>query len=407
MATFYTNPAISFQGLRQPENPSELLTRFAQLKQMGQERQMNDLRMKEGNLRLAELQRMANEGAATRNAYGAAVTPGTAGGPPTFDRNKMLQDLASNPQNAYLVPQAQAGFATQDAAQKEEHLKLAKEAEALTDEQLKNAKARADMIGSLAQSIIINPASYPVAKATAEKMGLVQPGKLPEQLTPDLLPQLHALASQSVAVKDTLTLEETNRHNKAMEQAKGTAGSPHTTDFGGFHWQYDPKGNLPGTRQGDWVRLGVSNRQADGELTPAQKLARSKAFSQAEREKGAELRRAEVDIRKRYGLGYGETGMAATEQWPPEAIADLEDAKQRVQDEYESKLGNLGADVSHFDYSSQRGSPTSQRGGAGTPGKFLDTRNPEHRRIAAEILQQAGGDVNKARQIAKQRGYAF
>ncbi len=176
--------------------------------------------------------------------------------------------------------------------------------------------------------------------------------------------------------------------------------APHTTDFGGYHWQYDPGGKLPGPRQDDWVRLGVSNRQRDEGETPAQRLARQKARNQAEREKGTGLRQAEQEIRRRYGL----TGFAATEPWPQEAIDELEAEKQRTQDEYEQKLGNLGEDVRHFDYNSQRSSRTSKRGGQVTA---LDRTNPDHRRIAEQILNEAGGDVDKARQIARQRGYRF
>jgi hypothetical protein len=194
---------------------------------------------------------------------------------------------------------------------------------------------------------------------------------------------------------------DTRRYDIRVGGPKKEAGSPtpHTVETGRGVYQYNPD-----TNKYD-IYVGPPKREARSseDLTPAQKLARSKARNQAEREKGEGLRRAEDDIRKRYGL----TGFAANEPWPQEATDDLESAKQRVQDEYEQKLGNLGADVSHFDYSSQRGSRTSQRGGAGAPGKVLDTKNPEHRRIAAEILQEAGGDVNKARQIAKQRGYAF
>lgn len=41
------------------------------------------------------------------------------------------------------------------------------------------------------------------------------------------------------------------------------------------------------------------------------------------------------------------------------------------------------------------------------PKQKLDAQNPEHKKIAIDILKEAGGDKAKARQIAKQRGYAF
>ena len=182
--------------------------------------------------------------------------------------------------------------------------------------------------------------------------------------------------------------------------------APHTTDFGGFHWQYDPEGKLPGTRRGNWVRLGPSNRQgreSGDELTPAQKLARTRLRNQYEREKNEGLSRAEDDIRKRYGL----TGFAASEAWPQQAIDELKSAKQNVQDEYESKLGNLGDEVTHFDYRAQRNAGGANQPGAQAGGKTLDRNNPDDRQVAADILREAGGDVNKARQLARQRGYKF
>ena len=128
----------------------------------------------------------------------------------------------------------------------------------------------------------------------------------------------------------------------------------------------------------------------------------------AETQKNAQLRQAETNIRKRYGL----TGFAATEAWPQEAADELEQVKQGIQDEYENKLSNLGGEVSHYDYSAQQ--PASRAGtqpaGATAPqggGQVLDRNNAEHRDIAAQILAEAGGDKQKARQIARKRGYKF
>jgi hypothetical protein len=59
MATFYTRPEITFAGLRQPESPWDILTRFGQLQSLAGERRINELREKEGNLRLRALQRSA------------------------------------------------------------------------------------------------------------------------------------------------------------------------------------------------------------------------------------------------------------------------------------------------------------------------------------------------------------
>jgi len=41
------------------------------------------------------------------------------------------------------------------------------------------------------------------------------------------------------------------------------------------------------------------------------------------------------------------------------------------------------------------------------PKQKLDAQNPEHVKVARELLREAGGDKAKARELAKQRGYAF
>lgn len=153
------------------------------------------------------------------------------------------------------------------------------------------------------------------------------------------------------------------------------------------------------------AREDVRNERPDRE-TPAQRQARVRAKNLAETQKNAALARAENEFRRRYGL----TGLAATETWPQEATDELAEMKQRIQDEYETKLTNLGEDVRHFDYSQQ-----GQRRGASaqtsaTPqggGQVLDRNNPEHRRIAAQILAEPGGDKNKAREIDRSRNFKF
>ena len=143
-----------------------------------------------------------------------------------------------------------------------------------------------------------------------------------------------------------------------------------------------------------------------GVETPAQKQARIRSMNLAETQKNAALRSAENTIRNRYGF----KGFMATEEWPPEAINELNEMKQAIQDEYETKLSNLGADVTHFDYLQQRQpqrTATRSAGSASQTGKALDPDNPDHRAIAAQILQEAGGDKAKARQIARSRGFKF
>jgi hypothetical protein len=187
----------------------------------------------EANLRLAELRRATNEGAAIREAMGAGVTsqPTTLGVAPVagrllppqqrlrFDRQATLSALAQG-SAPYLMPEVEAGFAGQEAKEREALMKLAKDAENLTTEQLKNAKTRVDMMGSLAQSVILNPNSYASAKSTAEQMGLIQAGMLPERLTPDLMPQLETWANQAMQVKDILEEERKRRGQTGTETDK-------------------------------------------------------------------------------------------------------------------------------------------------------------------------------------------
>jgi hypothetical protein len=160
---------------------------------------------------------------------------------------------------------------------------------------------------------------------------------------------------------------------------------------------------------------GRGRRGTGGEgETPAQRQARIRQINQAETEKTVGLDRAEREIRQRYGL----TRLAANDPWPAEAIDELQAEKQRVQDLYETKLANLGVDVQHFDYGNQRGGgnrapgagrTANGRGGQAQSGKgiTLDRANPADQRLAAQILEEAGGDVEKARKIARQRGYRF
>lgn len=213
--------------------------------------------------------------------------------------------------------------------------------------------------------------------------------------------QLHADAVQDAISrgvdpsKDPKVQQIEDSIQRTQKESAPRAGTPHTVETGRGVFQYNPD-----TDKYD-IYVGPPKREArdPNDETPAQKLARTRMRNQAEREKGEGLRWAEDDIRKRYGL----TGFAANEPWPQEATDELTEEKQRIQDEYEAKLGNLGADVTHFDYRAQNGAPTGQ----GAHGNNLDRQNPEHQRIAKQILDEAGGDVEKARQIARRRGYKF
>lgn len=225
----------------QPTDPNEGIARLLQLRLLAQDRderradrseqsRINRLREREAVLKLQELERAAREGEIVRGAMAAGVRPGLQAPrgregrlgvniPTGFDRAAALQALAQG-EGAHMVPDVQAQFAKEDFTQQEQALKLTEQLAKLGGEQLKNAKQRADIMGSLAQSVIINPASYPAAKSQAEQMGLIQPGQLPEQFTPEMLPQLEMWAKQSMTVKDIITAEETARHNKATESKK-------------------------------------------------------------------------------------------------------------------------------------------------------------------------------------------
>lgn len=222
----------------QPTDPNEGIARLLQLRLLAQDRderradrseqsRINRLREREAVLKLQELERAAREGEIVRGAMAAGVRPGLQAPqgregrlgvniPTGFDRAAALQALAQG-EGAHMVPDVQAQFAKEDFTQREQALKLTEQLAKLDGEQLKNAKTKADMMGSLAQSVIINPASYPSAKAEAERLGLVQPGQLPEQFTPGMLPQLEMWAKQSMTVKDIIDAEEKARANKAQE----------------------------------------------------------------------------------------------------------------------------------------------------------------------------------------------
>lgn len=248
MATFYTDPSITMRGLQQPDILSTYV-RLMQLKAMAEDQKLRQIQGQFENARLQQLQQLQGDTAAQRSAMaaGVSVLPGPQNESPTapglegilgantktfanapgpqvsFDRSAALQSLAQS--NPSLVPGMQQDFASQDAAHQKSMLELAEKATTLDEKQLKNMKTRVDMMGSLAQSVLINPNSYPSAKAMAEKLGLVQPGRLPEQFTPQMIPQLQMWAKQSVDVKDLLTQEETRRHNMAMENKPVSGGA--------------------------------------------------------------------------------------------------------------------------------------------------------------------------------------
>lgn len=248
MATFYTDPSIALRGMREPESISDLLLRFAQLKRIAQEGRYSDLRTREAQLSLQELERQLKEQGVVRGAMAAGVGPirpepasqnfeglrnmfgpelpqpeAPAGAALGFDRQRALTALSGGGA-AYRVPEIQQQFAAQDIAQQKGQIDLAEQLTKLNTAQLANASKRVDIMGSLAQSVLVNPGSYPQAKGTAESLGLIPPNTFPEQYTPDLEPQLRSLVAQSLSVKDMITTEETKRHNRAQEQRKPVPG---------------------------------------------------------------------------------------------------------------------------------------------------------------------------------------
>lgn len=424
MATFYTRPDITLAGLREPESISEMLTRYAQLKYLAERGRYNDLRTKEARLRLQEIERQLRDEASMREATAAGVgrmtaipaeglpiTGGTMGGTNAFGQTGPTQgpaipvasETTYNPQSTlarlqqlapHLVPGAEQGFATQKEAHQKAVLEQAEKLASLDEKQFKNNKDRLETWGSMVNSFLeappeLRPQIYPKMKADAERLGFIRPGQGPEQYTPEIEPLLRQEANQVVMVKDAFTLAETKRHNREMEK-RDTSITPFET------WSKQH----PNAPVEQW--LALQNRYREGGETPAQKLSRQKALNLAEAQKGAALARAEREIRRRYGL----TDFAATDAWPQQAIDELQGEKQRIQDEYETKLSTLGADVEHFEYGESRNARQPSRVPSGR-GVRLDRNNAEHRRIAAEILAQAGGNKERARQIARQRGYNF
>jgi hypothetical protein len=214
-------------------------------------------------------------------------------------------------------------------------------------------------------------------------------------------PDIKVLAEQEKILHDRAQEAKANKQEEAAKGYRRAALEIQKTRLAQQEKEHqsqqeNAKGNLQERTRHDRAMENRKTREPGGDLTPAQKLARQKTINQYEREKDEGLRKAETEIRKRYGL----TGMAATEAWPQEATDDLLSEKKRVQEEYETKLSNLGENVTHFDYSS-RG---SSQNGAGVK---LDRSNQEHRRIAKQILDEAGGDAEKARKIARQRNFKF
>jgi hypothetical protein len=207
-------------------------------------------------------------------------------------------------------------------------------------------------------------------------------------------PDIKVLAEQEKILHDRAQEAKANKQEEAAEAYRKAALEIQKTRLAQQEKEHqsqqeNAKGNLQERTRHDRAMENRKTREP-GDLTPAQKLARQKTINQYEREKDEGLRKAETEIRKRYGL----TGMAATEAWPQEATDDLLAEKKRVQEEYETKLSNLGENVTHG---------ASQNGN----GVKLDRSNQEHRRIAKQILDEAGGDAEKARKIARQRNFKF
>jgi hypothetical protein len=130
---------------------------------------------------------------------------------------------------------------------------------------------------------------------------------------------------------------------------------------------------------------------------------------------------SEVDKWKATGLARAEAAFTARVRANPDDRADAEQElagrKQQIQDTYEDRVRDLGGTPSHYEYA-QPSAPAAQPSllgrvegaiagkpaqGAGkaAAGKPLDAAT------AMRILQQAGGDRNRARTMARQMGYSF
>jgi hypothetical protein len=228
MPQYFTDPSITSRGLQNPPSLLDTYVRLMQLQQM-------KIGREEANLRLAELRRAAKEGAAIRSAYGAGVSPGfnvpaTPGRPgivmPTqINRERILQELARGGETAYLVPEVQQQFATQDYTQEQERVKLADQLQKLDKGQLDNLSTRIGMIGSMAMSVLqappeIRPRVYAGVKSQAEQLGLIQPGQAPEQYGPEIEPLLEQQVTQAMSVKDVIDTENRRRELAIREKPK-------------------------------------------------------------------------------------------------------------------------------------------------------------------------------------------
>jgi hypothetical protein len=70
---YLTDPSITMRGLQQPESVGELISRYAQLKNMAVQRKAQEQQTREGEFRLQELQRMSGQNQAEDAAIWAAV----------------------------------------------------------------------------------------------------------------------------------------------------------------------------------------------------------------------------------------------------------------------------------------------------------------------------------------------
>jgi hypothetical protein len=243
------DPRIPLSVFANQPNFTESLAQGMQLRSLARRQKLEDMQ-------IAEAERQQAEQAGIRQAAAGAVTPaqsrqvnipgvtlgqyGDVGGhtdtlnsPPSFDREKMLSNLAANPNTAADVPNYQAQFAQQDQQMQEMLTKIKSGQLALQGAQIKALNDHADAVGRYAGPVAqmeqekadpnqIN-AVYQQQRAAAQQAGL-DVSELPAQYVPGLGQRI---MGQAMSVKDAVanqhsnaTLAETQRHNQQTEQPK-------------------------------------------------------------------------------------------------------------------------------------------------------------------------------------------
>jgi len=371
MPQFYTDPSITMRGLREPDTVQEMLARFMQLRQFGEESRFNKVRQEEASLRLDELKRIQREQKAVRAAQAAGVRPpAIPGGAYTSDRNAMVAELARG--EPHLVAGAQSQFAQEDFTQQEQRQKLVKT-------RLENIATQVGLMGSMARSVLDAPESarpqiYASVRAQAIQRGFLRPEEAPEQFTPDVLPWIEQQANQAMTVAQIVKaqqdkIEEAGRAERYREP-KPVAGR-----------------DVPLPVDVEAQR----KRMRQPERTSAQHAA-------AERWKSGQLRTLKAEAARR---------QQAVERGEPNAEAmseeEFRNSWQEIQNSYEDQLGS----AEHLDITLGQARQNLPGRGGSPQATLRASKGKLSVAQASEYLRRAGGDKDRARAQARADGWEF